>query len=105
MTVHVSGYGLVSPLGANADVTFAALKTGRSAARFMPEWSKVDGLRSHVAALVPDYDVSFIPRRKRRTMSRMSEMACIALEESLAQAGLPKEELTARRVMIVLRRD
>ena len=101
MTVHISGYGLVSSLGASVDATFAALQKGCSAARFMPEWSKVDGLRSHVAALVPDYDVSFIPRHKRRTMSRMSEMACIALEESLAQAGLTKEELTARRVMIV----
>ena len=101
MTVHISGYGLVSSLGLNADATFSALRAGRSAARFMPEWSQVEGLHSHVASLVPDYDASFIPRQKRRTMSRMSEIACIALEESLAQAGLAKDELAGRRVMII----
>lgn len=101
MTVHISGYGMVSSLGLNTDATFSALQAGRCAARFMPEWSRVEGLHSHVASLVPDYDASFIPRTKRRTMSRMSEIACIALEESLAQAGLTRDDLTGRRAMII----
>ncbi len=101
MTVHISGYGLVSPLGLDADTTYSALQAGQTAARFMPEWSQVEGLRSYVASLVPDYDASFIPRQKRRTMSRMSEMACIALEECLMRAGLAKDELSERRVMII----
>jgi 3-oxoacyl-[acyl-carrier-protein] synthase II len=101
MAVHISGYGLVSPLGLNVDATFSALRAGHTAARFMPEWSQVGGLHSHVASLVPDYDVSSIPRKRRRTMSRMSEMACIATEECLAHAGLTRDELNSRRVMII----
>ncbi|TWU27411.1 beta-ketoacyl-[acyl-carrier-protein] synthase family protein [Bythopirellula polymerisocia] len=101
MAVHIAGYGQVSPLGLNVDETFAALLAGRSAARFIPEWSRVEGLHSHVASLVPDYDVSSIPRSQRRTMSRMSEMACLAMDECLKRAGLKKEQLRDRRVMII----
>lgn len=101
MTVHISGYGLVSPLGLTADETFDALRRGDSAARFMPEWSQVEGLHSHVASLVPEYDVSSIPRKLRRTMSRMSEMGCLAADECLATANLAREELSRRRTMII----
>ena len=102
MTVHISGHGIITSLGLNANDTFAALLNGQTAARFMPEWSLMDGLHSHVACPVPDYDASVIPRQKRRTMSRMSEIGCLALNECLHRAELNATDLHHHRIMIIV---
>lgn len=94
--------GMMSSLGHGVDSTYAALLGNVSAATFVPEWAEVDGLHSHVAAWVPPYDCSSIPRVKRRTMSRMSELMCMAADEAIAQAQITPEAMPGLRIMLIV---
>lgn len=101
--VQISGYGLVSPLGNNVKSTMSSLIEGQSRAERVEEWATTDGLRSHIGNFVKQLDSkSQISRDKRRTMSKMSEMLCIAATEALSHANLSTEELSQRRTMIIV---
>lgn len=93
MRVYVTGMGCLTSLGNDVESSFQALKEGQTGVRFMEEWSKYNGLHSHVGAPAKPYDVSHIPRNVRRSMSPMSEMGAIAALQALKQAGLTAEEL------------
>jgi 3-oxoacyl-[acyl-carrier-protein] synthase II len=55
-----------------------------------------------LGAPVSEYDIAKIPRTVRRAMSRMSEMACLATLQALAQADLqPGPRLNSPRVLII----
>ena len=92
--VVVTGCGVVSPFGKGADVLFSCLQEGRSAVASMPELAAIDGVDTGLAGIVKDIDFSAIPRKIRRSMSKMSVYAYLATEEALAQAGLAEEGLT-----------
>lgn len=93
--------GCVTSLGLDVDSTYKALKQGDCHIQNVDAWSKIEGLNSHVAAFVPKFDArELIPRKQRRTMSKMSEMACQASFEALTQAGL-WGEIAGRKVMII----
>jgi len=91
----------VTSLGPDLNTSIQALYANNSGIIAMPEWSRVTGLRCLVAAPVQDFSGRFIPRKTRRTMSKMSQMLCQAATEALAQAGLTPEELNTRRVMLI----
>ena len=93
MSIHFTGYGAVTPLGLTAEATLQALSSNASAIRTIAEWKEVLDLSTHVAAFVENFNNRFIPRKTRRTMSKMSEMLCLATDEALTHAGLSKEEL------------
>ncbi len=99
--VHVVGGGAVTSLGLDLKTSIEALYAGTSGTQGMADWSEIDGLRCLVAAPVEGFDGRFIPRKTRRTMSKMSQMLCRAAAEALAQAGLDADELNARRVMLI----
>ncbi len=88
MKVVITGMGLLSSLGNNIDDTFSALLEGKSGVRHYPEWQSQKGLYCHLGAPVDSYDIKFIPRNRRRTMSRMSEMGLLATLQALEQAQL-----------------
>ena len=86
MSIHVTGYGAVTPLGKNAHDTLHGLEEGLCAVRFVPEWSETPDLHKNVAGFVDDFSNRFIARKTRRTMSKMSEMICLAADEALGHA-------------------
>jgi len=88
-------------LGHDLETSIAALYANNSGIVAMPEWSEFSGLRCHVAAPVLDFCGRFIPRKTRRTMSKMSQMVCRAASEAIERAGLSPEELNERRVMLI----
>ncbi|MBE0596287.1 MAG: beta-ketoacyl-[acyl-carrier-protein] synthase family protein [Desulfuromonadales bacterium] len=90
--VVITGMGAVSPFGVGVGTLFEALLAGRSAVRSVPELAALGGLRTRVAALVPELDGKEIPRKFRRSMSNMSIFAVLASQEALAQAGLKEAE-------------
>jgi 3-oxoacyl-[acyl-carrier-protein] synthase II len=100
--IHFTGAGIVSPLGHTVAATLSALRAGKCGVKRVQEWAETPGLNTHVAALVHDFDPRFIPRKTRRTMSKMSQMLCKAGDESLAQAGLTPEGLNSLRVMLIV---
>jgi 3-oxoacyl-[acyl-carrier-protein] synthase II len=89
--VVITGMGAISPFGKGVDVLMESLIKGLSGTVIVPELKSIEGVRSHVAALVQDVDPGLIPRKYRRTMSRMSVYAVLACQEALIQAGLGPE--------------
>jgi len=94
--VVITGMGTVSPFGQGVKCLWGHLLRGHSAVRIMPDMQELRGLRSWVAAVVPDVDASVIPRKKRRFMSPMSVYSTVASLEATAMAGLSEDRIADR---------
>ena len=87
--VVVTGMGGVSPLGSDWKTVAAALQTGQTGVVYHDELDSYDGMRTRLAALVPNFETpSHYPRKKTRSMGRVSLLAARATEFALAQAEL-----------------
>ncbi|MCP4666130.1 MAG: beta-ketoacyl-[acyl-carrier-protein] synthase family protein [Deltaproteobacteria bacterium] len=100
--VVVTGMGAVSPFGKGVDILMESLIQGKSAVKAVTGLEKFGGLRTRVAALVPALDPKEIPRKFRRTMSKMSVFATLACQEALDQAGLSKERLSDGKMGVAI---
>ncbi len=96
--VVVTGMGLASPIGCDADALCASLKAGRTGVRFMPEWKHISDLQTRLGGMVDELDLEkTYPRKKRRTMGRVALMATYATEQAIGQAGLAHEVISSGR--------
>ncbi|MBI5056070.1 MAG: beta-ketoacyl-[acyl-carrier-protein] synthase family protein [Nitrospirae bacterium] len=100
--VVITGIGVVTPLGNSIGPFIEGLETGRSAVRFMEEWTKYIGMRSHVAAPAELKDEKKIPRQSRRSMGRMSIFAVQAAEQALTDSGITPAGLSSGRTGCVI---
>jgi 3-oxoacyl-[acyl-carrier-protein] synthase II len=97
----VTGVGLVSSLGNTPGELFGSLLENRTAVRRMPGWENHAGLKSLVAAPARPYDVSYLDRSSRRTMTPMSEMALLATRDAFTQADLKPDTNPARSALVL----
>jgi 3-oxoacyl-[acyl-carrier-protein] synthase II len=100
-SVVVTGYGAVSPYGAGVSRLVAGLRSGESAVRSMVDlWRDLPRGSACLlgAPVLEDPDVSSIPRKQRRCMSRGGMLAHLATEEALERADLPRSLLGSGRV-------
>lgn len=102
LKVYISGYGMVSSLGANAQSSFGSLLEGRSAIKVIEPWKNLVGLNCFLGAPAAEYDKMIIPRAARRTMSPMSEMASIATHQALEMSQLKVSEFDFPRSLLLL---
>jgi 3-oxoacyl-[acyl-carrier-protein] synthase II len=87
--VVVTGMGGVTALGDDWHSIRAHFAAGRSGVRFMPEWERFTGVNTRLAAPVANFSVEErYPRKKLRTMGRVSCLAVYATERALQAAGL-----------------
>ncbi len=87
--VVVTGMGGLSPIGQDWKQARDFLRSGRSGVRRMPEWDEIEGLATRLAAPVPDFGIpAHYPRKKTRSMGRVSLLSVRAAELALADAGL-----------------
>lgn len=87
--VVVTGAGAVSALGNDWAAVRARLASGRNAVVRMDDWAAIDGLNTQLAAPVPSFEVPpHYTRKLMRTMGRVAQMAVVASESALADAGL-----------------
>jgi len=87
--VVVTATAQLSPLGQDWKQARDALLAGRSGVRTMPEWDDVAGLKTRLGAPVPDFDVpAHFPRKRTRSMGRVSLLMARAAELALTDAGL-----------------
>ena len=86
--VVITGYGVVTPIGYTVAEMMNGLEQGVCATRVMSNWNRLGTLRCQVGAPVDLRDPTAIPRRFRRTMSRMSIMAVQATNQALVHAGI-----------------
>lgn len=75
--------GAISPFGRGVNALLEALQTNKSGIVRLDELEGFSGVRSHLAALVPGVDGKEIPRKYRRSMSRMSVYATLAAQEAI----------------------
>jgi len=100
--VVVTGMGAVSPYGMGADILYSSLKKGASAIRQVPDLETVKGLRCHIAGVVPDLDEKQIPRKFRRSMSRMSVYSTLAAMEALEMADVREEQRRSEQTGVII---
>ncbi|MBL8264562.1 MAG: beta-ketoacyl-ACP synthase I [Xanthomonadaceae bacterium] len=98
--VVVTGYGLVSPIGNDADTVSAALRNGTSGIEFVPEYAE-KGFRSHVAG-VPKIDLDgAIDRKLKRFMGDAAAYAYISMRDAIADAGLDEAQVRNPRTGVI----
>jgi 3-oxoacyl-[acyl-carrier-protein] synthase II len=87
--VVVTGMGGVTALGEDWPTIRTHFAAGRTGIRRMPEWDRFSGVNTRLAAPIIDFSVEQrYPRKKLRTMGRVSCLAVYATERALADAGL-----------------
>lgn len=98
--VVVTGLGIVSCLGNDADTVADALYQGRSGISTRQE--QIDmGMRSHVAG-APDIDFSaLIDRKQLRFMGDAAAYAYISMQQAIADSGLPEDMVSNVRTGII----
>jgi 3-oxoacyl-[acyl-carrier-protein] synthase II len=87
--VVVTGMAGVTALGEEWPTIRAAFAKGRTGVRYMEEWNRFTGINTRLAAPVSGFSIEErYPRKKTRTMGRVSQMAVYATERALTDAGL-----------------
>ncbi len=98
--VVVTGLGIVSCLGNDADSVTESLRTGRSGITFCQQHADA-GMRSHVGG-TPDIDLAAAIDRKRwRFMGDAAGYAYLSMEQAIADAGLSPEQVSNPRTGII----
>ena len=99
--VVVTGLGIVSSIGANADEVARSLREGRSGLRYCEEYKEL-GFRSHVHG-EPQIDLDgVIDRRHRRFMGDGAAYNYVAMKEAIADSGLAESEVSNDRAGLVM---
>ncbi|SHF44818.1 3-oxoacyl-[acyl-carrier-protein] synthase-1 [Loktanella atrilutea] len=92
--VVITGLGIVSPIGNNAEEVTAALKAGTSGIEASPEMAE-HGFRSRVAGTLK-IDVSdHVDKRTLRFMGPGAAYAHIAMTQAIADAGLTEDQIVS----------
>ncbi|MBT3941210.1 MAG: beta-ketoacyl-ACP synthase II [Chloroflexi bacterium] len=90
--VVVTGVGVISALGHDADTFWEGLKAGKSGVTPLP-LEDIDDYPCRIGATVQDYDpTDFMDRKESRRLARFAQFAVIASGEALDSAGLNRLE-------------
>ncbi len=99
--VAITGLGVLSPLGHTYQELTDNLKANRSSIIRMDDWTaKEVGLYTAVGSPVQNFDDKSIPRKFRRTMSRISIMAVKATQQAIEDSGWLKSDIESHRTGI-----
>nr|WP_298129764.1 beta-ketoacyl-ACP synthase I [uncultured Pseudoxanthomonas sp.] len=98
--VVITGLGITSCLGNDADTVSAALREGRSGIRHIPQYAEL-GFRSQVGG-APEIDLEAqIDRKQKRFMGDAAAFAHIALRDAIADAGLDETRVSQPRTGLI----
>jgi len=98
--VVVTGLGIVSCLGNDADTVTESLRQGKSGISVREEYAEV-GMRSQVAA-APAIDLSeHIDRKKLRFMGAAAGYAFLSMEQAIQDSGLTESDVVNVRTGII----
>ncbi len=86
--VVVTGMGVLTSLGSNWDEFSRNLKAGKSGIQFMPSWEQYTDLNTRLAGPIEDFVQPNYPRKKTRSMGRVSLLAVRSTEMALDDARL-----------------
>jgi len=98
--VVVTGLGIVSAIGNNADEVLASLKAGKSGIKANADMVE-HGFRSQIAGM-PDIDVTqHVDKRTLRFMGPGAAYAHIAMTQAIADAGLTEDDVVNYRTGLI----
>jgi len=87
--VVITGAGNISPLGDDWDEVKESFLAKKNAVRYMHEWDEYSELQTRLAAPIENFELpSHYRAKQKRSMGRVSQMAVLASERALEQAGL-----------------
>jgi len=87
--VVVTGMAGICPLGGDWKAVSSALRDGRSGVAIAPELDQIEGMNTRLAARVAGFEEpAHWPRKRTRSMGRVSLLATHATELALREAGL-----------------
>ena len=95
--VVVTGLGIVSSIGNNADEVLTSLREGRSGIT-ANEDMKEHGFRSQIAGAI-DLDIkAHVDKRTLRFMGPGAAYAYLAMEQAISDSGLEEKDVIKRRI-------
>ncbi len=98
--VVVTGLGVVSSIGNNAEEVTASLKAGRSGIEPVAEMAE-NGFRSQIAGTLKIDPSEHVDKRTLRFMGPGAAYAHIAMQQAIADAGLDEETIVNPRTGLV----
>ena len=99
--VVITGMGIISCIGNNAEEVLTSLKAGKSGITHSPEYAEM-GFRSHVYGK-PDIDLSAeIDKRLWRFMGDAAGYVHLSMEQAIADAGLSEDHVVNERTGIIV---
>jgi len=99
--VVITGLGIVSSIGANADEVLASLKEGKSGIEAAPDY-KEHGFRSQIHGM-PHVDISeLIDKRQLRFMGDGAAYNYISMQQAIADSGLEESDVSNPRTGLVM---
>ena len=99
--VVVTGIGIVSSLGNNANEVEASLKLSKSGISFQPEYEE-HGLRSQIAGSINMSIEELIDRKLLRFMAKGHAYAWIAMQEAIADSELEDNQISNFKTGIIV---
>lgn len=99
--VVVTGIGIVSSIGNNADEALASLRDGRSGIVACETYKEM-GFRSHVHGSIKLNVEDHIDRKLRRFMGDGAAYNYIAMEQAIADAGLEPSDVSNERTGLIM---
>ncbi|GAA6208121.1 beta-ketoacyl-ACP synthase I [Cognatishimia sp. WU-CL00825] len=98
--VVVTGLGIVSSIGNNAEEVTTALRAGKSGIEASPEMIE-HGFRSRVAGTLKINTADHIDKRTLRFMGDGAAYAHIAMQQAIADSGLAEDQIVNERTGLV----
>ncbi len=90
--VVVTGAAGITPIGSDWETVYHHLSTGKNGIQSLDEWAQYQGLQTHLAGQINDFELpSYYPRKKTRSMGRVAQLATRATELALIQAGVNED--------------
>ncbi len=98
--VVITGLGIISPIGNNAQEVTESLRAGRSGISFQPAYAE-HGFRSQIAG-VPQIDLAAnIDKRQMRFMGPTAAYAYLAMQQAIEDSGLEEKDISNVRTGLV----
>ncbi|MBY6186031.1 beta-ketoacyl-ACP synthase I [Marinobacter hydrocarbonoclasticus] len=97
----ITGIGVISSIGNNAEEVTAALKAGKSGLSYSEQFEEM-GLRSRVWGDLKINPAEHIDRKVLRFMGDAAAYAYLSMEQAIADAGLSEEQVSNDRTGIIV---
>lgn len=99
--VVITGLGIISPIGNNAEEVTESLRIGRSGISFAPEYAEL-GFRSRVHGMPKITLEDHIDKRNLRFMGPGAAYNFIAMEQAIADSGLEESDVSNPRSGLIV---